>query len=72
MIACIRINDARWRRNRVIVIIMKPRTPSLWLIAAIIGLLMPSLAFAGMTPEEVKAFEAHKERALKGDLKAHL
>jgi TPR repeat protein len=52
---------------------MKPRTPGLWLIAAIIGLLsqMPSLAFAGMTPEEVKAFEAHKERALKGDLKAH-
>ena len=50
---------------------MKPRTPGLWLIPAIIGLPMPSLAFAGMTPEEVKAFEGHKERALKGDLKSH-
>ena len=53
--------------------IMKPRTPGLWIIAAIIGLLsqMPTSAIAGMTPEEVKAFEGHKERALKGDLKAH-
>ena len=50
---------------------MKPRPPGLWIIAAIISLLMPSLAFAGMTPKEVKAFEGHKERALKGDLKSH-
>ena len=52
---------------------MKPRTPGLWLIAAIIGLLsqMPTSAIAGMSPEEVKAFEGHKEKALKGDLKAH-
>jgi TPR repeat protein len=52
---------------------MKPRTPGLWLIAAIIGLLsqMPTSAIAGMTPAEVKAFEGHKEKALKGDLKAH-
>ena len=50
---------------------MKPRTPGLWIIAAIISLLMPSLAFAGMTPAEVKSFEGHKERALKGDLKSH-
>ena len=50
---------------------MKPCPPGLWIIAAIISLLMPSLAFAGMTPAEVKSFEGHKERALKGDLKSH-
>ena len=42
---------------------MKPRTPGLWLIPAIISLLMPSLAIAGMTPEEVKAFEGYKAKA---------
>jgi TPR repeat protein len=48
---------------------MKPRTPGLWLIAAIIGLLsqMPTSAFAGMTPAEVKAFEGYKAKAERGD-----
>jgi len=52
--------------------IMKPRTPGLWIIAVIIGLLsqMPTLAFAGMTPEEVKSFEGHKSKAEKGDADA--
>ena len=51
---------------------MKPRTPGLWLIAAIIGLLsqMPTSAFAGMTPEEVKAFEGYKAKAEKGNAEA--
>ena len=45
---------------------MKPRTPGLWLIPAIIGMLMPSLAIAGMTPEEVKSFKSAKEWAEEG------
>ena len=51
---------------------MKPRTPGPWLIAAIIGLLsqMPTSAFAGMTPEEVKAFEGYKAKAEKGNAEA--
>ena len=48
---------------------MKPRTPGFWLIVATVGLLalLPMQALAGMTPEEVKAFEATKVRADKGD-----
>ena len=45
---------------------MKPCPPGLWIIAAIISLLMPSRAFAGMTPAEVKSFEFIKAKAQKG------
>ncbi len=38
-----------------------------WLIAVILGLLALSPAHAGMTPEEVKAFEGYKALAEKGD-----
>jgi TPR repeat protein len=38
-----------------------------WIIAVILGLLALSPAQAGMTPEEVKALEGYKEKALKGD-----
>jgi len=48
---------------------MKPRTPGLWLIAAIIGLLsqMPTSAIAGMTPAEVREFAGYKAKAENGD-----
>ena len=67
-IARIRINDARSQGNRVIVYPMKPRTPGFWLIVATVGLLalLPMRAVAGMTPEEVKAFESYKAKAEKG------
>ena len=38
-----------------------------WIAAAILGLLALSPAYAGMTPEEVKAFEGYKLLAEKGD-----
>ena len=38
-----------------------------WLIAVLLGLLALSPAHAGMTPEEVKAFEGYKAQAEKGD-----
>ena len=47
---------------------MKLRTPGFWLIVATVGLLalLPMKAVAGMTPEEVKAFESYKAKAEKG------
>ena len=41
-----------------------------WLIAVLLGLLTLSPAHAGMTPEEVKAFEGAKAKAEKGDAQA--
>ena len=41
-----------------------------WIVAVILGLLTLSPAHAGMTPEEVKAFEGYKVQAEKGDLEA--
>jgi len=38
-----------------------------WIVAVILGLLAMSPAHAGMTPEEVKAFEGYKAKAEKGD-----
>jgi TPR repeat protein len=38
-----------------------------WIVAAILGLLALAPAHAGMTPEEVKAFEGFKLLAEKGD-----
>ena len=38
-----------------------------WLITVLLGLLALSPAHAGMTPEEVKAFEGYKAQAEKGD-----
>ena len=38
-----------------------------WLIAVLFGLMALSPAHAGMTPEEVKAFEGYKAQAEKGD-----
>ena len=51
---------------------MKPRTPGFWLIVATVGLLalLPVSAAAGMTTEEVKAFEGYKAKAEKGDAQA--
>ena len=51
---------------------MKPRTPGFWLIVATVGLLalLPMQAYAGMTPEEVKVFEAIKVNADKGNAQA--
>ena len=53
---------------------MKPRTPGFWLIVATVGLLalLPMQALAGMTPEEVKAFEGYKAKAEKGDAAAQM
>ena len=45
-------------------------TPRPWLIAVLLGLLTLSPAHAGMTPEEVKAFEGAKAKAEKGDAQA--
>ena len=42
-----------------------------WLIAVLFGLMaLPFAAHAGMTPEEVKAFEGYKAQAEKGDAAA--
>ena len=38
-----------------------------WIVAVILGLLALSPAHAGMTPEEVKAYEDYKAKAEKGD-----
>ena len=38
-----------------------------WLTAVLFGLMALSPAHAGMTPEEVKAFEGYKAQAEKGD-----
>ena len=46
---------------------MKPHTPGFWFIAVLLGLLALSPAHAGMTPEEVKAFDGYKAQAEKGD-----
>ena len=45
---------------------MKPRTPSFWFIAVLLGLLALSPAHAGMTPGEVKAFNDNKAKAENG------
>ena len=45
-------------------------TPRPWLIAVLLGLLTLSPAHAGMTPEEVKAFEGAKAKAENGDAQA--
>ena len=68
LIACIRIIDARWRRNRATVVIMNlvPRPWSSVMLLAVLALL-PASAFAGLTPEEVKAFQGYKVKAEKGD-----
>lgn len=68
LIACIRFIDARWRRNRATVVVMNlvPRPWSSVMLLAVLALL-PASAFAGLTPEEVKAFQGCKVQAEKGD-----
>ena len=49
---------------------MKPRTPGIWLIAVLLGLLALPPAYAGMTPEEVRQFKTYKARAEQGNANA--
>ena len=51
---------------------MSRLAPRSWLSAVLLAVLafLPTAAFAGMTPEEVKAFEGYKAKAAQGDIQA--